>query len=50
MKQEVFGNITYEGKLVNVDKEDIEKLKEISKNLKEKNKKLEQKIDGIFKQ
>lgn len=50
MKQELFGNIMYEGKLINIDKEDIENLKKISDILKEKNKKLEEKIDRIFKQ
>ena len=50
MREDKFGNITYEGKLVNVDTDDIEKLKFISKDLKNKNVKLEEKIEKIFKQ
>lgn len=46
--KDVFGNVMYEGKMINVDKEDIENLKKISKDLKEKNKKLEEKIEKIF--
>lgn len=50
MKEDLFGSIMYDGKLINVDTEDIEKLKEISKDLKEKNIKLEEKLENIFKQ
>ena len=46
--KDVFGNVMYDGKMINVDKEDIENLKKISKDLKEKNKKLEEKIEKIF--
>ena len=50
MKEELFGSIMYNGKLVDIDKEDIENLKNISKDLREKNKILEEKIENIFKQ
>lgn len=36
MNQDVFENIMYEGKLVNLDNEEIENLQEISEKLKEK--------------
>ena len=39
MKEDLFGNIMYDGKMINVDTEDIEKLSKISEELKEKNKK-----------
>ncbi len=50
MKEDLFGNIMYDGKMINVDTEDIEKLSKISEELKEKNKKLEEKIENIFNQ
>ena len=50
MKEDVFGSIMYDGQMINVDKEEIEKLEKISKELKEKNKILEEKIDRIFNQ
>ena len=50
MKDDLFGNIMYEGKMVNVDKENIENLRKISSELKEKNKRLEEKADNIFNQ
>lgn len=50
MKEDKFGNIVYDGKTINLDKEDIENLKKISSELKEKNKNLEEKIEKIFKQ
>lgn len=48
MKEDVFGTIAYEGKMINVDKENIENLKKISSDLKEKNKRLEEKAEKIF--
>ena len=50
MKEDIFGSVMYDGKLIDIDKEDIEKLKKISKELKEKNKKLEEKSENIFNQ
>lgn len=50
MKEDVFGSIMYEGKMINIDTEDIESLEKISKALKEKNKELEQKAENIFNQ
>ena len=50
MKEELFGSIMYEGKMINVDQEDIETLKKIVTTLTEKNKKLEAKAENIFKQ
>lgn len=50
MKEDIFGSIMYDGKMINVDKEKIETLENISKELKEKNKKLEQKAENIFNQ
>ncbi|MBR1540889.1 MAG: hypothetical protein IJ629_07115 [Clostridia bacterium] len=50
MKDDLFGNIMYEGKMINVDKENIENLRKISSELKEKNKRLEEKADNIFNQ
>ena len=40
----------YDGKLIDVDNEDIEKLKTISEEIKEKNKKLEEKTQKILHQ
>ena len=34
MKEDLFGNIMYDGKMINVDTEDIEKLSKISEELK----------------
>ena len=50
MKEELFGSIMNNGKLIDIDKEDIENLKIISKELREKNKILEEKTENIFKQ
>lgn len=50
MKEELFGSIMYNGKMINVDKENIEVLKNISNELKEKNKKLEVSVEKIFNQ
>lgn len=50
MKEDTFGTIMYDGKLIDIDKEDIEKLKKISKELSEKNNILEQKAEKIFNQ
>ena len=48
MNKDIFGNIFYEGKIIDIDKEDINKLKEISQKLVEKNRTLEEKMDKIF--
>jgi len=50
MSEEMFGSVMYNGKMINVDKENIEVLKNISQELKEKNKKLEETADKIFNQ
>ena len=50
MYENQFGSIMYDGKLINIDTEDIEKLKKISEELKEKNIKLEEKTEKIFNQ
>ena len=50
MKEDKFGTIMYNGKIVDVDTEDIETLKKISKELKEKNEELEKKSEKIFNQ
>lgn len=48
MKDERFGNVMYNGKLINVDTEKIENLKKISEEIKEKKAKLEEKEEKIF--
>lgn len=50
MKQDVFGSIIYDGKMINVDQEEIENLRKISLEIREKNKSLEEKVEKIFKQ
>ena len=50
MKQDVFGNIMYNGKMINIDKEKTENLEKILNELKEKNKVLEKKAEKIFNQ
>lgn len=50
MKEELFGSIMNNGKLVDIDKEDIENLKKISEELRERNKILEDKTENIFNQ
>ena len=50
MQEELFGSIVYEGQMINVDQEDVEKLREIAQALKEKKAKLEEKAENIFKQ
>ena len=50
MIEDKFGTIMYNGKVVDIDTEDIEKLKKISKELKEKNEELEKKSEKIFNQ
>lgn len=50
MEEDKFGTVMYNGKIVNVDTEDIEILKRISKELKEKNEELEKKSEKIFNQ
>ena len=50
MKNEVFGSIMYDGKMINLDKENIETLEKISQELKEKCDTLKNKSATIFKQ
>ena len=50
MKEETFGNIMYNGKMINIDSENIDVLKNISGELKEKNKQLEMTMEKIFNQ
>ena len=50
MKQDIFGKVMYEGKMVDIDKTNMEALKKISEELKEKNQKLEEKAENIFNQ
>lgn len=50
MKDDLFGNIMYEGKMINIDNEQIEVLKKISEELYNKNIKLEEKVEKIFNQ
>lgn len=50
MKDELFGTISYDGKMINLDKDNIEDLKKISSELKERQKNLEIKVENIFKQ
>ena len=50
MSEEQFGNIMYDGKIVNLDKEKIELLEEISKDLKSKRDTLKRRAESIFKQ
>jgi hypothetical protein len=50
MKEELFGTISYDGKMINLDKDNIEDLKKISSELKERQKNLEIKVENIFKQ
>ncbi|MBR2290232.1 MAG: hypothetical protein IJ867_06575 [Clostridia bacterium] len=50
MKEDIFGSIMYNGKMVNVDTEEIEVLRNISSELKEKNKRLEETVEKIFNQ
>ena len=50
MKEETFGSIMYNGKMINIDSENIDVLKNISGALKEKNKQLEMTEEKIFNQ
>lgn len=50
MKNEKFGSIMYEGKIVNIDMSNINDLEKISKELEEKEKNLKEKIFTVFKQ
>ena len=50
MKEELFGSIMYNGKMIDIDKEDVESLKKIAEELKEKNKIIEEKTENIFNQ
>ena len=46
----MFGSVMYNGKMINVDNENIEVLKNISNEIKEKNKALEITAEKIFNQ
>ena len=48
MKNEVFGNIIYKGKMINLDKEDIIELERISDNLENKIESLNSKMITVF--
>ncbi len=50
MKNEKFGSIMHEGKIVNIDMSNINDLEKISKELEEKEKNLKEKIFTVFKQ
>jgi hypothetical protein len=50
MKKEMFGTIMYDGKMINLDSTEIEKLEKISSDLKEKCESLKKKSEVIFKQ
>ena len=50
MKEELFGTIMYDGKMYNLDKDDIDELVKISQELKEKAQNLEEKVEKVFKQ
>lgn len=50
MKNENFGSIMYDGKIIDIDKSDIKELQKISKDLKEKSQDLNNKIITVFKQ
>ncbi len=48
MDNEIFGSIIYNGNTINLDKEKIENLKEISGKLKQNYANLSQKLDKFF--
>lgn len=50
MKSNSFGSIMYDGKIIDIDKNDIDELQKISKDLKEKSQDLNSKIITVFKQ
>ena len=50
MSKDVFGTVMYDGKMINLDSENIEKLEKISKELKEKCSTVVKKAEGIFNQ
>lgn len=50
MSKDTFGTIMYEGKMINLDSENIEKLEKISTELKEKCSTAIKKAEGIFNQ
>lgn len=50
MDKDVFGSIMYSGKMVNLDKENIESLEKMSQELKEKCNTLKKKANSIFNQ
>ena len=48
MEKDFFGSITYDGKMINLDKEKVDKLEEISVALKEKCSELREKANSMF--
>jgi hypothetical protein len=50
MKEEKFGTIMNDGKIIDLDKENIEKLEKLSADLKDKSNSLKQKAEAIFNQ
>lgn len=50
MKNNNFGSIMHDGKIIDIGKTDIDQLQKISKDLKEKSEDLNNKIITVFKQ
>ena len=48
MEKDIFGTIFFDGKLVDLDKENIENLEKMSNELKSKDEELKKKILTIF--
>ena len=50
MEKDTFGSTMIEGKMINIDKEDINTLKKYSDELKQKVNLLNDKVENVFKQ
>lgn len=50
MKEEVFGSVMLDGKMINLDKDDLEKLQDISSKMKDKCDTLKKRTSTIFNQ
>lgn len=50
MENEIFGSVMYNGKMINLDKENIENLEKISQDLKIECETLKAKMITVFKQ
>ncbi len=50
MKNEKFGSIMFDGKMIDLDRADINELKKVETKLKEKENNLKDKVVTIFKQ